>query len=390
LGVVFYELLTGEVPMGRFAPPSKKVEVDVRLDEVVLRALAREPELRFQKASDVRTEVETIVRDPGSPGPVEGPPRLSGAALWGAGLVTLSLCFAAAIVFLANRNFTISEWWFFLMLCVSTGVAGSTCATAALFEIKNSKGRIRGLRVAAAAAIGFPLTVLGGVFMLVLDPANGPLAVLIVGCVGWAVWGKICGRDGGGADPDHRPKFSLKAITGVVLGALSILILIYLIRRIGPEMARNSFADHQMTLRRLIMSVIIGGTVALSPVLGWQAVLEIHGSNGRLKGLWAGLAAMFLIPGFCGFVIMLMLAGLLGGGWAWEGVVIMLGIRLIGLGMIIRLAYSAVQLIQALAKGDEVRGVTTGVTGYATLVVFGTLANLAWPIAEWVLLQVAR
>src|SRR3712207_4528778 len=35
LGVVFYELLTGEVPAGRFPPPSKKVQVDVRLDEVV-------------------------------------------------------------------------------------------------------------------------------------------------------------------------------------------------------------------------------------------------------------------------------------------------------------------------------------------------------------------
>ncbi|MGH7199715.1 MAG: serine/threonine-protein kinase, partial [Planctomycetaceae bacterium] len=37
LGVVFYELLTGELPLGRFAPPSKKVQIDVRIDEVVLR-----------------------------------------------------------------------------------------------------------------------------------------------------------------------------------------------------------------------------------------------------------------------------------------------------------------------------------------------------------------
>ena len=37
LGVVFYEMLTGHLPIGRFEPPSKKVHVDVRLDDVVLR-----------------------------------------------------------------------------------------------------------------------------------------------------------------------------------------------------------------------------------------------------------------------------------------------------------------------------------------------------------------
>ena len=64
LGVVFYQMLTGELPLGRFAPPSKKVQIDVRLDEVVLRALEKEPELRYQQASQVKTHVETIVTTP--------------------------------------------------------------------------------------------------------------------------------------------------------------------------------------------------------------------------------------------------------------------------------------------------------------------------------------
>jgi tRNA A-37 threonylcarbamoyl transferase component Bud32 len=63
LGVVFYEMLTGELPLGRFQPPSKKVQVDVRLDEVVLRTLEKEPDRRYQHASEVRTEVETICSD---------------------------------------------------------------------------------------------------------------------------------------------------------------------------------------------------------------------------------------------------------------------------------------------------------------------------------------
>jgi predicted Ser/Thr protein kinase len=60
LGVVLYEMLTGELPLGRFAPPSKKVEIDVRLDEVVLRTLENKPDQRYQKASDLKTELESI------------------------------------------------------------------------------------------------------------------------------------------------------------------------------------------------------------------------------------------------------------------------------------------------------------------------------------------
>ena len=63
LGVVFYEMLTGELPIGRFEPPSQKVKVDVRFDEVVLRALAKEPARRYQRASDVRSCVDTIAQN---------------------------------------------------------------------------------------------------------------------------------------------------------------------------------------------------------------------------------------------------------------------------------------------------------------------------------------
>ncbi len=60
LGVVLYELLTGELPMGHFPLPSDKGDVDARLDEVVLRTLEREPERRYQAASELEADVRHI------------------------------------------------------------------------------------------------------------------------------------------------------------------------------------------------------------------------------------------------------------------------------------------------------------------------------------------
>jgi serine/threonine protein kinase len=67
LGVVLYEMLTGELPDSRLQPPSKKVHIDVRLDDVVLRALEKEPERRYQTVGEVKADVQTIVATSGAP-----------------------------------------------------------------------------------------------------------------------------------------------------------------------------------------------------------------------------------------------------------------------------------------------------------------------------------
>jgi len=77
LGVVFYQMLTGELPGARLAPPSSKVSIDVRLDDVVLRALEQNPQRRYQQVSEVKTDVETIVRD----GSERASPNSGGAPL---------------------------------------------------------------------------------------------------------------------------------------------------------------------------------------------------------------------------------------------------------------------------------------------------------------------
>src|SRR5262249_4632136 len=73
LGVVFYQMLTGELPGKRIEPPSNKVQMDVRLDEVVLRALEQKPERRYQQVSELKTRVEAIAAPPGADVKSAGP-----------------------------------------------------------------------------------------------------------------------------------------------------------------------------------------------------------------------------------------------------------------------------------------------------------------------------
>jgi serine/threonine protein kinase len=106
LGVVFYQMLTGELPGKPIAAPSSKVQIDVRLDEVVLRALEKNPELRYQQVSEVKTMVESIssssapgtgtAPSPARPAPTLGRLRAAlivGVLVWFvAGTVTLIMC----------------------------------------------------------------------------------------------------------------------------------------------------------------------------------------------------------------------------------------------------------------------------------------------------------
>ena len=60
VGVMFYEMLTGAAPTGVIEPPSQKAGVDARLDRIVLKALENDPACRYQRASEVKSDVTDV------------------------------------------------------------------------------------------------------------------------------------------------------------------------------------------------------------------------------------------------------------------------------------------------------------------------------------------
>jgi predicted Ser/Thr protein kinase len=106
LGVVFYQMLTGELPGKRMEPPSRKVQIDVRLDEVVMRALERDPGRRYAQASVLKTEVETILNS-GSAAASSSTPQKASWRIWFALLVVVPLALLLmAIAFLTRHTNT--------------------------------------------------------------------------------------------------------------------------------------------------------------------------------------------------------------------------------------------------------------------------------------------
>jgi hypothetical protein len=183
LGVVFYQMLTGELPGKRLERPSKKVRVDVRLDEIVLRALDQQPERRYQQASTLKTHVETLSGEPAdSPSSADSPPvapssppspRLSRTAVVGF-CCSFLLILAAPFLLIGLKmghggsspdgSFPV---WFGLittLLVVLPGiisVLGTTILGAvAIGQIRRSAGRLYGFGLALFDALVFPLLLL--------------------------------------------------------------------------------------------------------------------------------------------------------------------------------------------------------------------------------------
>ncbi|MCK5941286.1 MAG: serine/threonine protein kinase, partial [Planctomycetes bacterium] len=70
LGVMFYELLTGKLPIGRFEPPSHEAKAAKAFDDVVMGTLESDPARRIQSAREVKARIEGAPMSTTAPGAI--------------------------------------------------------------------------------------------------------------------------------------------------------------------------------------------------------------------------------------------------------------------------------------------------------------------------------
>lgn len=189
LGVVFYEMLTGELPIGRFAPPSSKTPVGAEVDQVVFRTLEKDRERRYQSAGELKTQVEHLTDAgalPSGAPPIAaesvaggGVPKWSQKAVWSAVLTALSLplpfMLFAVILFESGR-----VAWLEFLICFAVnfafGLPGAVLGWMALSDIRNANGRLRGLPMAVFGGLTWPILILFAGAILIVKLSGAAMA----------------------------------------------------------------------------------------------------------------------------------------------------------------------------------------------------------------------
>ena len=306
LGVVFYEMLTGELPLGKFDPPSHRVQVDVRLDEVVLKTLEKEPQRRYQQVSQVRTEVETIVSTASelqadrradekrvseqALDDIRQSLRMPAFGLLLSGSLNLAvLCLLALSVgpsMLGSQSFsyTALELTLFvpLLFClVGVVLWGSSC----MRRLTHHRVCIDAAVVAILFSGGSGIGLIFGIWALVVlsrkEVRDAFQQVRIV-------------RSKAGP---LEPRFSHTAIVGAIWPVLLVgsAFLVLPLQWSLTKTASSGLAWWRIVLMVTVLPLGLAAPFGTT-ILGWISVNQIRRSAGRLYGLWLAVGDGLLFP----------------------------------------------------------------------------------------------
>jgi len=251
LGVVFYEMLTGELPDKEIQAPSRKVQIDVRLDEVVLRALEQKPEMRYSQASVLKTRLETIAQAP-PPGSRDG-----GAA---AGPAATGAKVPESVVYGRKQKKAVKDSYYEIGNVVTVvGVVFLFFGGVGLF-------------------LGLVLIVVGERLMYKMvcsvcgEPTKGD--------------GMVCAACGAHLSQQFSPK-AFRA--GLALAVAASFFLDVLVRS----------GQYAIWIRSIYCWLFILAGVGLAvygTLAGWAAIAQIRRAGGRFYGLWLAVFSALLFP----------------------------------------------------------------------------------------------
>jgi tRNA A-37 threonylcarbamoyl transferase component Bud32 len=285
LGVVLYEMLTGGLPIGRFALPSEKASMDARIDHIVMRTLEKERQARFQTAEEVRTEVEAVAKNPAPPllaeevGAPEGAGMarfsLTSAILTGFSLIATFLFFWLWIMTLGTpvepESFAEAEKLGDSMgkglglailnatIAGGTGLLGLLLGGVALGRIRRSRGALSGFGLAAFATVTWPLLITSSLGTSLLGFGLGPIELVLVTLLplviatiivvrGLSRWAKgVADEDGGKRHPG--PGF-LIAVAAAIIILTPVLPLAWM--PLSPSGNRDSHDEEMARLEELV------------------------------------------------------------------------------------------------------------------------------------------
>ncbi len=323
LGVVLYEMLTGELPLGRFAAPSEKALCSGGVDDVVLRALEKRRERRQQSAHEMKTQVEAAGADaPATPHRVEkARAPWSRVAVAAAIVLVTSIPTAVAVVQLVREFHPHPQRFSVTVLRIAVfalpmGAVASVLGWVSVFILRASKHHVRGRGAAVACALAVPLylpalVIIGNSYDVrgIIDrgqsnhftPGSGLLVASVVVVVTlvvtiWLtrlVWRLAAPRGAAPSPPACPAPFSKVAAAGawLTVGCLPFgVIASTLVRATSPLAAEGDTP--------LIFKVMPFASLPafLGMVLGWKAVRDLRSHRHHLRGGGAAVLAALALP----------------------------------------------------------------------------------------------